>query len=229
MSCQANSYFLSIHLSYCTGEVCGGTTNENDLGPFSAGSNTFLVKYVKSLIWKDNYCFVPELGYLLYIVHHVEAAAHNGGKHREHDFTDILVAFLCCFGYRRPSHIPGFLDYARRHNTYSTVIIIIIIIIIMIIIIMIIIIIKQYRLLSVYVPLDDCIYSISTTFNIINQINFIPIIPKSQSHRLSGLRRNLEERTNLRRNHRGGNPLPGWTDMQNNFTIKLTENLIKIK
>ena len=90
--------FLSIHLTL----------------PYS---NTFLVKYIKLYIWKENYCFVTEHGYHLYMVHHVVV---NGEQHRERDFTDILVSFLCCFGHRWPSHIPGFLDYAKRRNTHGT-------------------------------------------------------------------------------------------------------------
>ena len=34
----------------------------------------------------------------------------------EQDFFGGLI--LCPFGHRHPSHIPGFLDYALRYNTY---------------------------------------------------------------------------------------------------------------
>lgn len=52
----------------------------------------------------------PEHSYLLYISHHVIAwPQHNGVKKTENILDmDFLWLISCCFGHKRPSHIPGF-------------------------------------------------------------------------------------------------------------------------
>ena len=40
-------------------------------------------------------------------------------RHREHDFTLLLVAYFVVFSQRRPFLIPGFLDYTRWCSMYN--------------------------------------------------------------------------------------------------------------
>ena len=61
----------------------------------------------------------PGKVYLFYIRHQiVTRSRHNAEQHREHDELNLWLILLC-YGHRRPSHIPGFLDCARRCYTHD--------------------------------------------------------------------------------------------------------------